>query len=58
MTAFEIPARQAIKIELEEKGEWVVLEQDGERVAVHRKDLPEIIGYLCGIAGVDSPFPE
>ncbi len=54
MSNFEIPARQSIKIDVEEGGEWIVFRQDDASVAIHKKDLPNVIDYLCDIAGVGS----
>ncbi len=58
MATFEIPARQGIKIEVEEAGKWVVLDQDGEKVAIYIKDLPEVIECLCDIAGIGMSRPN
>ena len=52
MNNFEIPARQSIKIDVEEGGEWIGFRQDDASVAIHKKDLPNVIDYLCDIAGV------
>lgn len=50
MSSFEIPARQSIKIDVENGGEWIVLTQDDAAVAIHMNDLPDVIDYLSGIA--------
>lgn len=54
MSSFEIPARQSIKINVEDGGEWIVFTQDDATVAIHITDLPDVIDYLCDIAGVIS----
>lgn len=57
MSSFEIPARQSIKIDVKDGGEWIVLTQDEAAVVIHRKDLPDVIDYLCDIAGVGGSKP-